>query len=550
MPAVFSLFAASCASTKTVPATVAESKGDEDSLKIEAQWFDSYLSGALARSEKDEYRAKCEVASTPSMFCFTLREQNRLEKSFRSSVKKKNSRVPNTAAKVRFVKKKIANWPDIRFASVASLVKGLGQLSLNNLEAVRTYTMREKRCPNNAALAVASHYEDLLPDRILYSDVAKIYEKAAQCPMDSPDTVEMLWTRTGLLHLAAKNPKAAMQAFRKASETKASFKARSLYWLYKTQLENGDYKGAQNTFDELRENYPFSFHTLIALTNRNEDPGRILEQQKYTEKKRSETNEDVNRLLEQVEILHRYGHQNSASRLLDWAMALTAQQAEPELMVYISDLKEEQGDHVSKISLLSEVLYTNPSLISRVTMEKYFPKPYFPVFQNNAEGIDPFLLLAIARRESAFNPRAVSSANARGLLQVTPQTLRTLNSKYDLFEPSSNVNAGARLFGDLLKRVNGQIHLALAAYNAGPKRMSIWTERYPAEDPILFIDLIPYKETREYVAAVLRNYYWYQKLNNAERTPSPNHMLEYQGLEDLPNASRQSGVRPIQNVPE
>lgn len=72
---------------------------------------------------------------------------------------------------------------------------------------------------------------------------------------------------------------------------------------------------------------------------------------------------------------------------------------------------------------------------------------------------------------------------------------------------------GVRFFSHLLDRYSGDVELALAAYNAGPDRVDEWMRRYPfVENPMLFVDLIPFKETREYVASIARNYYWYLKL--------------------------------------
>ncbi len=84
------------------------------------------------------------------------------------------------------------------------------------------------------------------------------------------------------------------------------------------------------------------------------------------------------------------------------------------------------------------------------------------------------LLLAVARGESNFDPRAVSHANAHGLMQILwPVTARHLGfgSKQELYDPCRNVDAGARYLRELLDRYGGDLHLALAAYNYGPARI-------------------------------------------------------------------------------
>jgi hypothetical protein len=91
-----------------------------------------------------------------------------------------------------------------------------------------------------------------------------------------------------------------------------------------------------------------------------------------------------------------------------------------------------------------------------------------------AHGLPVTLLLAVARGESDFDPRAVSSANALGLMQIRwPLTARHLgiHRKSQLYDPCTNVDAGARYLKELLHRYQGDMHRALAAYNHGPSRV-------------------------------------------------------------------------------
>ena len=73
-----------------------------------------------------------------------------------------------------------------------------------------------------------------------------------------------------------------------------------------------------------------------------------------------------------------------------------------------------------------------------------------------------------------------------------------------------------RFFSRLNERYGGEAELALAAYNAGPENVDIWQARYPVANRLLFVDLIPFRETREYVASIARNYFWYKKLYEEE----------------------------------
>ncbi len=123
--------------------------------------------------------------------------------------------------------------------------------------------------------------------------------------------------------------------------------------------------------------------------------------------------------------------------------------------------------------------------------------------------LSPELVLGVIRQESAFNPAAVSRSGARGLMQLMPATARQVAHRLaieaadeDLFDPEVNVRLGAAYLSRLLERF-GEPALAVAAYNAGPARVSRWLERVPADDLELWVEAIPFDETRRYVQHVL-----------------------------------------------
>ncbi|KAF0809927.1 lytic transglycosylase catalytic subunit [Alcanivorax sp. S71-1-4] len=141
-----------------------------------------------------------------------------------------------------------------------------------------------------------------------------------------------------------------------------------------------------------------------------------------------------------------------------------------------------------------------------------FPRAYRDQFVNAArEGdIDPYLLMAVARRESAFHSHATSPVGARGLMQVMPGTARHV-AKWldepapdtdDLYDPLMSIRLGSTYLSDLLKRYQGNRLLALAAYNAGPQRVDEWLSATTLPFDV-WVESIPYYETREYVQAVL-----------------------------------------------
>jgi soluble lytic murein transglycosylase len=139
-----------------------------------------------------------------------------------------------------------------------------------------------------------------------------------------------------------------------------------------------------------------------------------------------------------------------------------------------------------------------------------FPVVYESEFANASveSGLDIEELFAVARRESAMASDAISEVGARGLMQLMPSTARLTARKHNyrysrsrLMRPGYNTAVGALYYADLIKQYDGNRVLALAAYNAGPNRVRRWSEGNMSV--ARWVDTIPFKETREYVRAVL-----------------------------------------------
>ncbi len=142
-----------------------------------------------------------------------------------------------------------------------------------------------------------------------------------------------------------------------------------------------------------------------------------------------------------------------------------------------------------------------------------FPTPFRDLVISNANthGINPSLIFGVARRESAFRSNARSSVGALGLMQLMPGTAR-LESKLlgrerptysEILDAENNILLGSSYLNRMLERFGGNQALAAAAYNAGPRRVDSWL---PKTDPVssdIWVDTLPYKETREYIRAVL-----------------------------------------------
>ncbi len=134
-------------------------------------------------------------------------------------------------------------------------------------------------------------------------------------------------------------------------------------------------------------------------------------------------------------------------------------------------------------------------------------------------GLDPSLVAALIRQESRFNPRATSPVGARGLMQIMPRVGHTIARGLDfpawdaalLYQPDVSLQLGTSHLADLLAGYTDDGR-ALAAYNAGKSRVERWSKKKGTDDPELFVERIPYRETRDYVRIIQRNRELYASL--------------------------------------
>ena len=175
-------------------------------------------------------------------------------------------------------------------------------------------------------------------------------------------------------------------------------------------------------------------------------------------------------------------------------------------------------------------------IFSRDADRREFPHLYPSFYWKQIERaarearIDPYLVLSVIRQESSFREDAVSRAGAIGLMQIMPKTGRLLARKVglrrfqssSLFDPHISIRLGSRFLSDQVHHFSSGptrdlgFELGLAAYNAGPRAATAWTERFSYEDPDTFVERIPYKETRKYVKLVLKNYAIYKALSEVK----------------------------------
>lgn len=191
----------------------------------------------------------------------------------------------------------------------------------------------------------------------------------------------------------------------------------------------------------------------------------------------------------------------------------------------ISRMYVSLGNKRGAMNLMGGLISGKAEELSVEDWEFIFPRLFEGDIKKRAEshGIDPWVVSSVIRQESAFDPRARSPVDALGLMQLLPTTAqkeaKILGKQSfqpeDLFQPEIAVELGAHHLHRLLKAFDKSYVCAFASYNAGMPPVRVWLNDHKG-DPLTFIERIPYKETRDYVKKLLRNYVMYRRLYEKE----------------------------------
>jgi soluble lytic murein transglycosylase len=210
-----------------------------------------------------------------------------------------------------------------------------------------------------------------------------------------------------------------------------------------------------------------------------------------------------------VQLLYALGEREIAIPIF----ADMGENGDPDALVGLGELASRNGDARSML------LVGKAALNRGLPFDFYaYPVTGIPPFRSIGPEVEQSIIFAIARQESAFNPNDVSSAQAYGLMQVTPDAGRYVCKKYgagfDLGRLKSdsvyNAALGAAELGGLIEDYRGSYIMTFAAYNAGRGSVKKWIERYgdprnPKVDAVDWVEQIPFAETRNYVQRVMEN---------------------------------------------
>jgi soluble lytic murein transglycosylase len=311
----------------------------------------------------------------------------------------------------------------------------------------------------------------------------------------------------------------------------------TLYFLGRLAESKSDWPAARAWYGELNAFYPNYFYTTLAreklkspeIARASASPAAValLRSIVFTSRNRTENfvPSALNRVRhERARLLASAGLDDLADSELRFGAKKDGQ---PEVAAMeLAELATERDAPDLGIRYIKQLAPNYLRVPLDAAPEKFwklaFPLPFRePLDQYSREhDLDPFLVAALIRQESEFNPKVVSHANAYGLAQVLPSTGREVSRKLSLpgfranmlFTPGVNLQIGTYFLRSLLDRLQGNWEATLASYNAGPARVAKWLTWGSFEEPAEFIETIPFDETRNYVMSVLRNADLYRRL--------------------------------------
>ncbi|MDQ7727419.1 transglycosylase SLT domain-containing protein [Halomonas sp. SpR8] len=279
------------------------------------------------------------------------------------------------------------------------------------------------------------------------------------------------------------------------------------YWLGRANGQLGNQAAAEARYQKAAQDR--SFYGFAAAEKIGQPYRLNLERNHYDEASRQRIAQLP--AVQRTEALLRIGEDGLANS--EW---LHAVQSSPQQARELADYAAQQQWHARLVqTTIAGELWD--------ALDWRFPQAYHDSFQHwgRLTGVDPYLLMAITRRESAYNPNALSPAGARGLMQLMPGTASQVSRElgisdpgpYGVLDPELNIRLGSTYLRDKLQRYQGNRLAAAAAYNAGPGRVDQWLgDGVEAFD--LFVESIPFRETRDYVQAVLAYRVIFESLAN------------------------------------
>jgi len=392
-------------------------------------------------------------------------------------------------------------------------------------QGVSTFrTVAERYPATPAAVKALFMLGDLSHDAAEDVQARKYYETAISRAPEN-EYAGMAFMRLGAMAMAARHPADAERIFRDyaAAHTGGARHQQAVYWQARAQLAAGDQQQGRATLRRTRDLDPFSYYGMRAAELLEEPV--IAKQLAPAPPTGAQVQRTVAAALDRYDVLREVGWTQAASYEL--TRVRTMFRDAPAAQYELAEGLIGRQLTTTGISVGRELL-RNAGAWNERLLRIIYPLPFEQsiVAYARSHGIDPYFMAALIRQESMFNPTATSPAGAIGLMQVMPPTGRVIARSLGisgftsamLKQPELNLRLGSKYLADQIQAYDGRPDYVLAAYNAGPSRVARWRTFPEAVDPDLFMERIPFEETRDYVRIVQLNARIYTTLYDAENS--------------------------------
>ncbi|HEX4924389.1 MAG TPA: transglycosylase SLT domain-containing protein [Bdellovibrionales bacterium] len=351
--------------------------------------------------------------------------------------------------------------------------------------------------------------------------------------------------RLGLIEYRAKEYAAAIAHFERllALPDAANFELQARYWLWRSLQRLDDKARAATEAAALATRFPLTYYGLRAQAETSENLVALPESQvKF--KAEIDFNGTERSSWERMQVLLKAGWYEEAQLEL----AELIEPADPVTKALLSRYWASAMGYSKALKIMNQAWTQDPGLQVAPLIRIVFPFEYKEYVEQEAKkyGMEPALVWSLIRQESAFESKAVSSSGALGLMQLIPPTgqevaqdlrLKTVTGRESFFIPALNIQMGTYYLNKMLRKFEGNVAFALAAYNAGPERFGRWLRsrgqiNAKNSDPEneTWMDDLPWSETNFYVKAILRNLLIYRSLDRG-RVPLLNPVWANEAVE-------------------
>jgi soluble lytic murein transglycosylase len=495
-------------------------------IQRQFEFFSAYKNNQMPVEQQKEWIELCHTApiSASSPFCpFYLRESWKKAKSLGLAINPDSRAIELRLSRAQALQSwKTNHWELLAGRSEAEVQPILS--TINSAGSALFWAekiLKKSQCLSSPLLfGIGVKLESAFPKEEYRVRAEALYQMALNCGQDTASVAAGY--RLGLFKIWRGQFEEAESILSKIPDLPHSsdYRMRIGYWRYYCADKIKDEVLKAKLRAWVTREYPLSLHSLLVHSSKF---GSDLQWQEAADPEvslRPKDNANLSLSTAAIEYFLLKNDRTSARYLLSYHQDAALQEP-PAFRLYWAILLKRAGNHSDSFRFMASAFREEPRLIARSTLEILYPNHFLELVPNEPSRLDRFFILSIIRQESAFDPSAQSGAKAMGLMQLQLPTARNYEKRVtreQLFDPETNIRIGNKYISRLVQNESGAIELALASYNAGPGRIRQWKARYPIPHHLLLIDLLPARETREYVSSILRNYFWYTKIYSPERS--------------------------------